>query len=37
MAPDDAPSSVPTHRYNARLAGAIEAKWHDRWETDRVF
>ena len=28
---------TPTHRYTARLAGEIEAKWQDRWEADGTF
>ena len=28
---------APTHRYNARLANEIEAKWQDRWEHDHTF
>jgi len=30
-------AEIPAHRYNAALANAIEAKWHDRWEADRTF
>ena len=29
--------SIPKQRYNARLAASIEAKWQDRWETQRTF
>ena len=28
---------IPTHRYDARLANEIEAKWQDRWETEHTF
>ncbi len=28
---------TPVHRYGAALARSIEAKWQDRWETDRTF
>ena len=28
---------IPQHRYDARLANEIEAKWQDRWETERTF
>ena len=31
------PSDAPQHRYNARLANEIEAKWQDRWERDHTF
>ena len=30
-------SDAPTHRYNARLANEIEAKWQDRWEPEHTF
>jgi leucyl-tRNA synthetase len=33
----DPNAEIPAHRYNAALANAIEAKWHDRWEVDRTF
>jgi leucyl-tRNA synthetase len=29
--------SIPKQRYNAGLAAQIEAKWQDRWETQRTF
>ncbi|MFM7047019.1 MAG: leucine--tRNA ligase [Actinomycetota bacterium] len=29
--------STPKFRYNARLAANIEAKWQDRWESQRTF
>ena len=29
--------STPKERYNARLAAKIEAKWQDRWESQRTF
>ena len=28
---------IPKHRYDARLANEIEAKWQDRWETEHTF
>ncbi|MEO6627260.1 MAG: leucine--tRNA ligase [Aquihabitans sp.] len=31
------PSDLPTHRYDAALAGEIEARWQDRWESDGTF
>ncbi len=30
-------NDAPTHRYSARLANEIEAKWQDRWERDHTF
>ena len=30
-------SDAPQHRYSARLANEIEAKWQDRWERDHTF
>ena len=30
-------ASTPQHRYTAELAGQIEAKWQDRWETEGTF
>jgi leucyl-tRNA synthetase len=27
----------PAHRYTARLANAIEAKWQDRWDAEHTF
>ena len=30
-------SDAPQHRYGARLANEIEAKWQDRWERDHTF
>ena len=30
-------ASTPRFRYGAGLAAQIEAKWQDRWETDRTF
>jgi hypothetical protein len=33
--PDD--NDAPAHRYDARLANEIEAKWQDRWETEHTF
>ncbi|NBV82130.1 MAG: leucine--tRNA ligase, partial [Actinobacteria bacterium] len=32
-----ASDSTPKYRYNARLASQIEAKWQDRWESQRTF
>ena len=32
-----ASDSTPKHRYNARLASQIAAKWQDRWESQRTF
>ena len=29
--------SEPSYRYNAKLAGEIEAHWQDRWETEGTF
>ena len=37
---DDAtrtPGGVPPHRYDARLAQALEVKWQDYWEDHRTF
>ena len=37
---DDAtrtPGGVPPHRYDARLAQVLEAKWQDYWEDHRTF
>ena len=37
---DDAtrtPGGVPPHRYDARLAQALEGKWQDYWEDHRTF
>jgi leucyl-tRNA synthetase len=31
------PSSAPSHRYTAELAGRIEATWQDRWEQEGTF
>ncbi len=28
---------IPTHRYDARLANEIEARWQDRWEAEHTF
>ncbi|HEX5615060.1 MAG TPA: class I tRNA ligase family protein [Acidimicrobiia bacterium] len=33
----DRSDDIPPHRYDASLAGAIEAKWQDRWERERTF
>ncbi len=30
-------AEIPVHRYNAALANAIEAKWQDRWDSERTF
>ncbi len=30
-------SDAPSHRYDAALANAIEAKWHDRWDAEHTF
>jgi len=32
-----ASDSTPKYRYNARLAAEIEARWQDRWESQRTF
>ena len=32
-----ADESTPAYRYNARLAGEIEARWQDYWEEHRTF
>ena len=32
-----APDGVPPHRYDARLAQVLEAKWQDYWEDHRTF
>ena len=39
MTPADtgAANDRPKHRYDARLANAIERHWQDRWEQDRTF
>ncbi|HEY3832499.1 MAG TPA: leucine--tRNA ligase [Acidimicrobiia bacterium] len=39
MTPADtgAANDIPKHRYDARLANAIEQHWQDRWETERTF
>ena len=34
---DDERPRLPQHRYDARLANEIEAKWQDRWETEHTF
>ena len=34
---DDHPTDLPPHRYNAALAGKIEAVWQDRWELEGTF
>jgi leucyl-tRNA synthetase len=34
--PTDAPDR-PRFRYDATVANAIEAKWHDRWDADHTF
>ena len=31
------PADVPPHRYTAQLAGEIEARWQERWETEGTF
>jgi leucyl-tRNA synthetase len=31
------PSDAPSYRYDAKLANAIEAKWHDRWDEEHTF
>ena len=33
----DAASDLPTHRYDAALAGEIERRWQDRWEAEGTF
>ena len=33
----EATDETPQHRYNADLAGRVEAKWQDRWENERTF
>ena len=36
----DQPSTdtdLPAHRYDARLAGELEARWQDRWESEGTF
>jgi leucyl-tRNA synthetase len=33
----DAGDDQPAHRYDARLAARIEAKWQDRWEAEHTF
>ncbi|MGZ6973225.1 MAG: leucine--tRNA ligase [Acidimicrobiia bacterium] len=33
----DANEDTPEHRYDARLANEIEAKWQHRWETEHTF
>ncbi len=30
-------ADAPRFRYDAALANAIEAKWHDRWDADHTF
>ena len=30
-------TDAPKHRYDARLANEIEARWQDRWEAERTF
>ncbi len=34
---DKPPTDLPPHRYNAALAGKIEAVWQDRWELEGTF
>jgi leucyl-tRNA synthetase len=31
------PTGIPPQRYTPALANAIEAKWQDRWEAERIF
>jgi leucyl-tRNA synthetase len=35
--PIEQKSETPPYRYNAAVANAIEAKWHERWETEQTF
>ena len=35
--PDASPSDMPPHRYDAALAGEIEARWQDRWARERIY
>jgi len=35
--PTEQNTETPAFRYNAALANEIEAKWHDRWDSERVF
>jgi leucyl-tRNA synthetase len=37
MTAEPSDNDAPAHRYDARLANEIEAKWQDRWETERTF
>jgi leucyl-tRNA synthetase len=40
VSPTDPPASgadQPAHRYDAALAGTIEARWQDRWEAEGTF
>ncbi len=30
-------AGIPSHRYTARLAGLIEAKWQDRWDAADIY
>jgi leucyl-tRNA synthetase len=34
---DDAAEAAPAFRYNAQLAGEIEARWQQRWEDEHTF
>ena len=35
--PAETHDEMPKHRYNADLAGDIERKWQDRWESEQTF
>lgn len=37
MSTSDSRSNTADHRYDAELAGRIEAKWQDRWEAEETF
>ncbi|MCB0962819.1 MAG: leucine--tRNA ligase, partial [Acidimicrobiales bacterium] len=35
--PSSTAADLPAHRYDAHLAGDIEARWQDRWESEGTF
>ena len=35
--PQQSANDVPRHRYDARLANEIEARWQDRWDREHTF
>src|SRR5260221_14696806 len=35
--PEPAEDRIPPHRYNARVANELEARWQEYWEQERTF